>query len=90
MTLQALFNTEWHCISDHPKVGYPYRAPELAACDFQNEHGVAYTARVVTNRTEKRWWLLIVGSGHWLRLYLTTTSPRRAAEWVTAVTGGWV
>lgn len=89
MTLEQLYESPWNCMTDYPKVGYPWRASVLAKIDFENEHGVPLEAKVLTNRTRKRFWIEIKyannnGFGS-LRLYQTTTSKKKADSWIAAI-----
>lgn len=88
MTLKELYETPWNGMKDYPKVGYPWRVLVLARIEFTNEHGVALEARVLTNRTRKRFWIEIKYPHHdgfgSLRLYQTTTSKKKADAWVAA------
>jgi hypothetical protein len=47
------------------------------------------TVRVLTHRTHNRYWLEIKysnnGGGGSLRLYLTTTSQKKADSWIAAI-----
>jgi hypothetical protein len=92
MTLKELYETPWNCMSDYPKVGYPWRAPVLAKIDFKNENGVLLEARVVTNRTRNRFWIEIKYSDNngfgSLHLYQTTTSKKKADLWIAAIRCG--
>jgi hypothetical protein len=92
MTLQELYEMPWNCMTNYPNVGHPWRAPVLALVRFNNEYGVPLEARVYTNRTRNRFWLEITytnngGFGN-LRLYLTTTSKKKADTWVAAIQCG--
>lgn len=94
MTLKDLYDTPWNCMTDYPKIQYPWRAPVLAQTQFNNEHEIALEARVLTNRSRNRFWIEIVyvnggGFGN-LRLYRTTTSRRKVDSWISALLGGFI
>ena len=91
MTLRDLYSTPWNCICDYPKVRQPWRAPVKTEAHFRNDHGVSMLARVSANRTNRRWWLeILVGEQQRsLHVYLTTSSPTKANQWIAAVQGGW-
>lgn len=67
-----------------PKVKLPFRAPQLAVGYIEGR-----LHRVHTNRTCKRWWLVVLTApgSEWERMsdYATTASKRKAQRWIDAV-----
>lgn len=82
-----LISSPWNCMSDRPRVGYPYRAAALYAGTVTNPNGVPFDVRVLTNRTKTRWWLE-AAHDHWLIQYRTTASIKRRDYWLSVLKGG--
>jgi hypothetical protein len=71
-------------LRDYPNTAVPFRARELAHAETDS-----YLAMVFENRTRTRWWIQInYASDNGLRFLHTTTSARRAKEWISAVQAG--
>lgn len=68
----------------------PQRNRLVAAHTWRNVHGVKFQARVLTNNGETRWWVNAVLVDLHMRASgtLSTSSKRRAAEWIAAVKAG--